>query len=954
MSEIFLACEPILSRIQQSSAFSTCKLMKNIFAIAFIFCATFFFTAYAQVASTNLGLSGKVVNGNKNQTNPLEYATVRLLALPDSALVTGTTTDESGHFRLNATSGREYILYISCVGYQSLYQIVQVQNNETNHKFDDILLQESTITLADANVVAQRTEMVVKTDTVEYNAAAYKLKDNAVVEDLLKRLPGITITEDGKILVNGKEVKKVMVDGKDFFRSNLNLSIKNIPADIMDKLQIIDDKSELSKLTGIDDGEENIAINITIQKGKKRGWLVSSNLGGGQELNGSEGNLMRYSVNTFAARLVEESQLGIVANGNNINGMNVGSGGSTSGSGKPGLNSSLSGGINFSSGKDNNKDPWVMNGDLSYGFNERTVRRNSIRQYYLQDSTSYQTDTIQQFARDQGIRFSAKIENRSLKGWVFSFSPSASYNTNTRNDNGFTLLQAGNINRDSVNSNRYIRSSNTPELNLRGILTVTHDFAKKRRKLSLSLDSRYSNSEGTGETNANYFYYRNSPASQRVNRDQQWENNSTGFTNRLYVSYIEPFAEKHSLQFVYWAQSNSRQNIKNSYKPDSINHEYTILDLPYSKSIDNITLTQQIGLSYRGVLSKVVYTLGLDYNPSYIRSRSFIQNGANSGADSTITYFPGLQTFNYAPNAYLMYNMGKGKNLRFDYRGRSEAPSVYQLDPSPNETNPTNIRMGNPNLSPRFTHWTRLRFNNNNREKQESLSVNFEGNYILNDIISYTNYDDITGVKTTMPINQSGSWNANGMLMYNRPIGKNFQINNYSQLAMRNNIGFSTINKNTDSQKTIATTLSAKEELGLTFKWEWLYMITKVNYQLGNTVYSVESMLPKRTTSMGGFFNAQFTLPASWTISTEVNYRTISGFSAEYNRSEMLWNVDISKSFLKNKSGTVTLLFNDILQQQLSFNQIISSNYVEDQQFNTLKSFVMLVFSYRFNTMGTK
>ena len=232
--------------------------------------------------------------------------------------------------------------------------------------------------------------------------------------------------------------------------------------------------------------------------------------------------------------------------------------------------------------------------------------------------------------------------------------------------------------------------------------------------------------------------------------------------------------------------------------------------------------------------------------------------------------------------------------------------------------------------------------------------VNVEGNYILNDIINFTNYDDLTGVKTTMPINQSGSWNANGMLMYNRPIGNHFQINNYTQLAVRNNIGFSTINKMAESQKTIATTSSAKEELGLTFKWEWLYMITKANYELANTTYSVESMLSKRTSSLGGFFNAQFTLPKSWSISTELNYRSLTGFSAEYNRSEMLWNAEISKNFLKHNSGTITLLFNDILQQQLSVNQIVSSNYVEDQQFNTLKSFVMLVFSYRFNTMGGK
>jgi hypothetical protein len=917
----------------------------------FFFLSVFFIhPTEAQTPPSSKRISGRVMMREDNLALPLEYATVRLLSVKDSSLIAGTTSDRSGRFELTANPQPEYILFVSSVGYKSRYQRVQASVNESVIGLIDIYLNENTILLDEATVVGQRTQMAVRADTVEYDAAAYKLKENAVVEDFLKRLPGISITEDGKILVNGKEVKKVMVDGKDFFRSNPNLSIKNIPAEIMEKLQIIEDKSELSKLTGIDDGEELMAINITIQKGKKRGWLMSSNLGGGLEFEGSEGQLMRYSTNMFAARLVEQSQLGLVANGNNINGMNAGSGASTSGSGRPGLNSSLTGGINYSLGKDDKKDPWLINADLSYGFNDNLLRRTSLRQYYLQDSVSYQTDTAQQYRRDDGIRFSAKIENRSLKNWVFSFSPSASVSEITRNDAGYTLLQAGNINRDSVNSNRYVRSSVAPAVEMRGILTVVRTFEKRKRRLSLSLDSRYSNSEGNGETLAEYFYYLRKPDSRLVNRDQQWETNSRNFTNRLHATFVEPIGVKNTLRFTYWIQSNDRQNIRNNYKPNLISGEYDVLDIPYSKSIDNTVLSQQLGISYQGVSKKVVYTVGLDYNPSHTRSRSYIQRGSVTGADSTITYFPGLKTFNYAPNGYLMYNIGNGRNLRFDYRGRSEAPTVFQLDPSRDESNPTNIRLGNPNLLPRFRHWSRLRFNNNNKEKQESLSANIEGNYILNDIINFTSYDDETGIKTTMPVNQSGSWNVNGMLMYNRPFGKYFQLNNYTQIMTQNNIGFSSV-KNSDSQKTIATTLSVREELGLTFKWDWLFLTSKLNFQSGNTTYSIESMLPRRTTSVGGFFNAQFMLPASWTISTEVNHRTFTGFSAEYNQSETLWNLDISKNFLKNKAGTVTLLFSDILRQQLSFSQIISSNYVEDQQFNTLKSFVMLVFSYKFTSL---
>ncbi|MDD4968735.1 MAG: outer membrane beta-barrel protein [Paludibacter sp.] len=918
----------------------------------FIFCIVT--TGQSQESSSYQKLTGKVVTTDNNQLVSLPFASIRLLSAKDSSYLTGTTTNNNGQFELRVENGKEQLLLVSCIGYEALYQPFILTNNTLSYTLKDIVLSGKSVKLSEAVVVGQRSEMVVKTDTVEYNASAYKLQQNAVVEDLLKKLPGITITDEGKILVNGKEVKRVMVDGKDFFRSNPNLSIKNIPASIMEKLQVIDDKSELSKLTGVDDGEENIAINITIQKDKKRGWLVSNNLGGGQELNGSEGNLMRYTVNSFAARLVGETQLGVVANGNNINGMTVGGGGSTMGSGKPGLNSSLSVGINFSSGKDDNKTPWIINSDVSYGFNERILRRTSIRQYFLQDSTSYQTDTANQVTRESGLRFSAKLENHSVTGWVFSFSPSGSVTTNYQNNSGYTLLQAGNAARDSVNSNRYNRISNTPGINIGGVMTISHDFEKKRRKLSLSIDSRYTNSDGSGETTARYYYYRNKEGSRLVNRNQQWENASANFNNRMYLSYIEPIGEKQSLQFVYWIRSSTNDNIINNYKPDPLTGAYTVLDLPYSRSLNNVSLTQQVGASYRGVIKKVIYTVGIDYNPSFIRSLSYIQNGSVLGADSTITYFPGLQTFNYAPNAYLMYNIGKGKSIRFDYRGRSEAPSVYQLDPSRNETNPTNIRIGNPNLSPKFTHWSRLRYSSNQREKQQSLLVMFEGNYILDDIINFTNYDGTTGIKTTTPINQSGSWNATGMLMYNQPLSSNFQINNYTQAGVRNNIGFSSVNSSSSSQKNIANTTTVNEELGLSYKWEWLYLMTKATYQLNSTTYSVENMLPKNNTSLGGFITAQATLPSSWTFSSVLNYRSLTGFSSEYSRSELLWNVEISKSMLRNKAATVTLLLNDILQQQLSVSQVVSSNYVEDQQFNTLKSFVMLAFSYRFNTMGGK
>ncbi len=189
-------------------------------------------------------------------------------------------------------------------------------------------------------------------------------------------------------------------------------------------------------------------------------------------------------------------------------------------------------------------------------------------------------------------------------------------------------------------------------------------------------------------------------------------------------------------------------------------------------------------------------------------------------------------------------------------------------------------------------------------------------------------------------------------MMYSRPFLKYFQINNNLQSGLRNIIGFSSLTNAASSEKNIATTLTVNDELGLSYKWEWLYLMSKVSYVLNSTTYSMENLLPKHNTTLGGFLSAQLTLPAAWTVASGLNFRKLTGFSSAYSRNELLWNVELSKSFLENNAGTLSFLMNDILQQQLSVSQVISSNYVEDQQFNTMKSFVMLAFSYRFNSMG--
>jgi hypothetical protein len=308
---------------------------------------------------------------------------------------------------------------------------------------------------------------------------------------------------------------------------------------------------------------------------------------------------------------------------------------------------------------------------------------------------------------------------------------------------------------------------------------------------------------------------------------------------------------------------------------------------------------------------------------------------------------------NYSPQIEIRYRPNRETDLRLTYRGNTRQPSVTQLDPTPDNTNPLYIRSGNPDLLPSFTNNISIRFNNSKREKQRNIQASADYSFTLNEIITFTEYENETGIQYSGPINENGSWSSSGNIMYSRPLGskKRLRFSTTANVSFNNRIGYTTVQK--ESRRNVQGTWGVRENISLSYTKDWFYGQLRANVNYTNTTNSLEGRQEQRNFNYGITYNTQLTLPLSFSANSDVNYRATRGLSAGYNKDEVIWNLGLSKRFLKGNAGTFSLQWTDILQQRLNISRSITANYIEDSEYRTLTSYVMLSFSYRFNNTGS-
>ena len=889
--------------------------------------------AFAQQSGVNV--TGSVVE--QGSDTPIEQATVRLLNVKDSAMVRGVVSARNGSFTLKNVKKGSYLLHITFIGYDPLYQPLQITGKKNPVNVGKLELSDGAIELGEAVVIGKAPEVTVRNDTVEYNADYYKVTEGSVLQELLKKKPGEEVDSEGKITVNGKEVKKVMVDGKEFFSDDPKVASKNLPAKMIDKLQVLDKKSDMAQMTGFDDGEEETVINLTVKPGMKQGWFGNA--------YGGYGSKDRYEGNAMVNRFVNNDQITFMGGANNTNNMGFsdlastmfsgmgGGGGRRGGFGAgSGITSSGNAGLNFS--KEFKPDKLTLGGNTRYSHSDNDARSKSDRQNILPgDSSSYDNSEAMSRTKSDNFGVDFRLEWKPDTMTQLIFRPSFSF-SHSMNDN-FSDATTLDNERDTVNTNKSSNYSESNGYNLNASIDFSRKLNNKGRVFSATLSGGNSDSYSDGMNRSDIVYFNQTDALKNSIIDQRSRYDNKGFNYRAYVSWVEPIGHNNFIQATYSISQRKQEALKNVYNQDA-DGIYNVLDSAYSQSYRNNFISQRASLSFKSQRAKFNYTIGLNLDPSYSSSENFV-------GDTTLSKIT-RKVVNLSPMAQFNYMFDKRTNLRIMYNGRTSQPSMTQLQPVADISDPTNITIGNPDLNPRYTNNVFIRFQQFTPEKQRAFMIMANGSYIINDIVSYTSYNQETGVKTTTYKNVNGNYSGNVRMMLNTPLkNKKFSINSMTMASFANSNGYINEEKNTNRN------LILSERGGIDFRSSYLDLGVNGNIRYNATSNSLQKENNQNTFNYGAGGYTTIYLPLNFKIESDVNWSTNSGYGDGFKQNEVLWNASASKSFLKNNQGTLRFKIYDILQQRSNISRSVTASYIQDSEYNTLGSYFMVHFIYRFS-----
>lgn len=901
--------------------------MKRISLLLFF--SAIVFTSLLAQSNASGTISGKLIDKKTKET--VIQANILVLQQKDSTMVTGKVSDKNGSFSIPVKNGN-YIVHISFIGYRDVFKNVAITQANRSVDLGTIELSDDDILLSETVVTAKAPEIVVKGDTVEYNADSYKVTESAVVEDLLKKMPGVEVDSEGKITVNGREVKKIMVDGEEFFSSDPKVASKNLPAKMVNKLQILDRKSDFSQMTGFDDGDEETIINLTVKSGMKEGLFGNAFAGYGSK-DRYEGNAMvNYMKNkdqfTFLGGInntnnagfsdISSSMFGGMGGGRRGGGMGFG--------GQNGISKSANTGLNFSKQFASN---FKLGGNVRYGLTDNDVTSKTYTENILQSGNTYETENSFGNNYSQNVNMELRMEWDIDTLTKVMFRPSASLYKNRRSET--TDFNTTRIDGDTINSGNSNYFSDGTGNNLNGSLEVSRKLNSKGRVLSVQLGGGSNSSENEGDNLSNTYY---SGGNADI-IDQRFVNKNSGNNWNGMVSYVEPIGKNNFIQLAYSYRNNYSESDKDTRTKDAAGN-YTVLDSTYSKRLENDFENHRAELNFRSMREKYDYTVGFSVQPSKSTSKTFI------GTDLIDDYSQNV--LNFAPMARFNYRWSRQNNLRIDYDGSTNQPSVTQLSSVVDVSNPLNVTIGNPDLKPAFNHNLRVRYRNFNAEKNQSYMFMMNGGSTMNDIVSSLTTDVATGQKTTTYENVNGNWNVNGRFMTTQPF-KNIKFSLFSMsfAGYTNSNGFSNGDKNTSKRTNLA------QDLGLNYRSDLFDFSVRGNINYNNLNNSLEGQLDQEYFNYGGSASTTIYLPLDFSIESDINYSTNSGYSSGFKQEETLWNASVQKQLFKQKNGTIRFKIYDILQQRSNISRSVTSNYIRDTTSNSLTSYFMFHFIYRFN-----
>ena len=920
-------------------------------------------------------VSGAIID--RDTKDPVEQVTVQLLKT-DSTYVTGAISNEKGLFHLNAPENGKYLLKITSVGYKPTVKRVVIEQDK-NLALGNVVVGADAIMLKGAVVTAMAQKVTLKEDTFVYNSAAYRTPEGSVVEELVKRLPGAEVSDDGTIKINGKEVKKILVDGKEFMTGDTKTALKNLPTSIIDKIKAYDEKSDLSKVTGIDDGEEQTVLDFNVKKGMNKGLMSNIDLG--------IGNKDRYSARGMGGYFNSNNRFMLFGNANNTSDRGFGGGGPGRGfGGGNGLNASKMLAANYNYEE---KNKFKFNTSLRWNHSDGDVWSRRSSENFLGSSSSFSNSLNQNFSRSDSWNGNIRLEWMPDTMTNILFRPSISWTTNDSRSTGISasynqdphqytedpLSDEGIEKMDEVdaviNRQKSVSLSYSKNNNIRGMLQLNRKLNNKGRNVTLRMDAKYTDkdSKSISLQNAHLYLVQN-----EAGLDSTYQTNrynltpSKDYSYSAQATYSEPLWKATFLQLSYkftysYSKSDRSTYDFSKYSFDGINPEYgawgnylgrldgglgDYRDDKLSRYSEYRNYTHDIQVMMRFVRQKYNLNFGVMIQPQ--RSK-FIQDYQGKYVDTVRT------VTNVSPTLDFRYRFSKMSNLRVNYRGTTAQPSISQLLDITDNSDPLNVSMGNPGLKPSFTQNFRLFYNNfvQNHNKGVMTYINFSTT--SNSISNKVTYDETTGGRITRPENINGNWNVMGAFMFNCSIDSAgvWNINTDTNLGYNHYVSYLSLDKSQDSQKNTTQNTTWNERLSLSYRNDWLEL------SLDGTLaynHAKNKLQPNSNLDTWQFsYGPSMTLTAPWgtSLNTSLSCSSRRGYSdASMNSDEFVWNAQFSQGFLKGKPLTVMLQFYDLLHQQSTFSRAISSVSRTDTEYNAINSYAMLHVVYRMNLFGGK
>ncbi|OUJ75414.1 outer membrane beta-barrel protein [Hymenobacter crusticola] len=908
--------------------------------------------AFAQT----LSITGRALDA-KDQS-PLIGANVLLLHLPDS-VKRGVAADPSGNFSFTGLAAGRYQLSISFLGYQNINRDLTLSTQSV--ALGNLALQAG-VTLKGVEVVGKTPAAVQKGDTAQYNANAFKTNPDANAQDLITKMPGVT-TQNGKVQAQGEDVQKVLVDGKEFFGNDPDAVLKNIPAEIIDNIQVFDRQSEQSRFSGFNDGNTQKTINIVTKKQYRKGQFgrFVAGAGGGQQTGTGASWAERYQVsgnyNTFSGN----RRISVVGQSNNINQQNFGSAdllGVTNnsrggGGGGNGISRTNAIGLNYS-------DQWGKNTQVtaSYFFNlaNNTTNQLTDRIYATRGSSSdtplnqqqtYQQTSLAQ-SRNLNHRFNLRLEHKIDSVNSILFIPSLTFQRNNNNSTVDGLTQVGGTERGNTNSKYNSKASSISSSNQ---LLYRHRFHKPGRTVSIDLNANYNT---RNSDNYLYSFSRSLSTVAGTGRDTTVENilnqyshlDQVGWQLNSGISYTEPLSKTDLLQFNYNTSYAPNDSDKKTYDFSELTGNYDDLNTGLSNVFKSNYLTQGLGASFRRQTQDYQIMVGVTGQRADLNNRQrFPQAGT---LDRTF--------YNFLPNAMLRYNFSRQRNLRFNYNGRTSAPSISQLQEVVNNSNPLQLTTGNPDLIQQYQHVMTLRYSASKPEKSTSFFVGafatFTDNFITNS--TFVALRDTTiainggvvqlplGGQLTRPVNLGQQYtlrtfatygmplafiksnlNVNGSVGFSRTPGLNNELVNYSR-SPSGNLGV-----------TISSNISPNLDFTVSSSGNVTYARNTVNTRL-NTNYYTQNSSARVSWIVGPGISVQ----------TDLTHIYNQGVASSPTQQYVLWNASIGKKVFPNQRGEFKVFAFDLLKQNRSLQNNITSAYNETVRTNNLQQYFMAMFTY--------